>query len=59
MVDGYVILITNGIANITRVPTKHKEDVIYKLAVLGVDGYNNKISDEERQRIMNKYENRG
>lgn len=57
MVDGYVLLITNGISNISRVPTKHKDAVTYKLAVLGVDGQNNQISDETRQEIIDAYEN--
>lgn len=57
MVDGYVLLITNGISNISRVPTKHKDAVTYKLAVLGVDGQNNQISDEARQEIIDAYEN--
>lgn len=57
MVDGYVLLITNEISNISRVPAKHKDAVIYKLAVLGVDGYNNQISDEVRQEIIGTYEN--
>ena len=57
MVEGYVLLITNGISNISRVPTKHKDAVTYKLAVLGVDGQNNSISDEERQKIIDAYEN--
>ncbi|MGN7114989.1 hypothetical protein ACTHQ8_01995 [Lysinibacillus odysseyi] len=57
MVDGYTLLIMNGLATITRVPERHKKDVTYKLAVLGVDGFNNPISDEERQAIMDAHEN--
>lgn len=33
----------NGVTNISRVPTKHKDAVTYKLAVLAVDGQNNQF----------------
>lgn len=39
MVDGYVLLITNGLATIDRVPTKLKAQVMVKLTVLGLDRY--------------------
>ena len=39
MVDGYVLLITNGLATIDRVPTKLQAQVMVKLTVLGLDGY--------------------
>lgn len=57
MVDGYVLLITNGISNVSRVPKQHKDAVLYKLAVLAVDGYNKQITDEARQAIIDAYEN--
>ena len=38
MVEGYTILIMNGLATIDRVPVRHKTDVLANLKVLGLDG---------------------
>lgn len=43
MVNGYVILIMNGLATIERVPSRHKDDVLAKLNSLGLDGYGNPL----------------
>ena len=43
MVEGYTILIMNGLATIDRVPVRHKEAVLENLATLGLDGYGNSI----------------
>ena len=43
VIDGYVLLIMHGVANIDRVPAKHKQAVLVKLAALGLDGYGDTI----------------
>lgn len=43
MVEGYTILIMNGLATIDRVPARHKEAVLENLSTLGLDGYGNSI----------------
>lgn len=47
MVEGYTILIMNGLATIERVPTRHKEAVLSNLETLGLDGYGNPLPIEE------------
>lgn len=46
MVEGYTILIMNGLATIDRVPARHKVDVLANLKTLGLDGYGNKLPEE-------------
>lgn len=43
MVEGYTILIMNGLATIDRVPARHKEAVLANLKTLGLDGYGNPL----------------
>jgi len=45
MVAGYIILITNGIATIDRVPQHLKVNVLDGLRKLGLDGYGNPLED--------------
>lgn len=46
MVDGYVILISNKLANIERVPAHLKSAVMAKLNALGLEGYGNPLETE-------------
>ena len=47
MVNGYTILIMNGLATIDRVPSRHKADVLANLKVLGLDGNGNALQVTE------------
>ena len=46
MVEGYTILIMNGLATIDRVPARHKDAVLANLKALGLDGYGNRLPEE-------------
>lgn len=44
MVNGYILLITHGVATIDRVPAPLKADVLAGLQKLGLDGYGNPLT---------------
>lgn len=48
MIEGYTILIMNGLATIDRVPVRHKESVLDNLTNLGLDGYGNQLQPIEQ-----------
>jgi len=49
MIEGYTILIMNGLATISRVPVRYKEAVLANLATLGVDGAGKPIKDQSEK----------
>lgn len=49
MVEGYTILIMNGLATIERVPARHKDAVLTNLEALGLDGYGNALNTETNE----------
>lgn len=49
MVEGYTILIMNGLATIARVPARHKEAVLANLEALGLDGNGKAVNNETNE----------
>lgn len=49
MIEGYTILIMNGLATIDRVPARHKANVLKNLKSLGLDGYGEKLPVEDSE----------
>ncbi|MGE8004226.1 CD1375 family protein [Lysinibacillus sp. NPDC093216] len=48
-IEGYTILIMNGLATINRVPVRYKEAVLANLGMLGLNGDGKPIKEQSKK----------